>query len=147
MPDRPVCDRCSHDRTEHSSLAGCLAPGCECELSPVDILAPALRGNLPEGRARRDAGVAAAGTTAPGALVTAWRANAEDRLAALISMGYDFTADDLIGSFGVGMPPRPNMVGALFRVASQAGRIVPVGYSQGTRPESHARVQRVWRGV
>jgi hypothetical protein len=116
----------------------------------VDILAPALRmppraQGLAEGRARRDQGVAAAGTTAPGALVTAWKAKANKALGELIREGSYFSADDLVEL--VGMPPRPNMLGGVFIGARRAGLIKPVGYTQASRPEAHARVQRTWAGA
>jgi hypothetical protein len=74
--------------------------------------------------------------------VTAWRAKAAERLAELIASDSEFSADDVIET--TGMPPRANMVGALFMAASRQGRIRAVGFTQGTRPESHARVQRTW---
>jgi hypothetical protein len=63
---------------------------------------------------------------------------------AVESHGY-VVADDLVDM--VGMPPRPNMVGAVFMAASRQHRIVPVGYTQATRPASHARVQRTWQAA
>jgi hypothetical protein len=141
-----TCATCDHEPTEHSTLAGCLAPGCDCEAGPVvaAFMPPPSQG-LAEGRARRDAGVAAAGTTAPGALVTAWKAKASKGLEDLIREGSYFSADDLVAL--VGLPPRRNMLGGVFIGARKAGLIRPVGYTQATRPEAHARVQRTWAGA
>jgi hypothetical protein len=89
--------------------------------------------------------VEAAGTTAPGALVTAWKAKANKALEELIREGSYFSADDLVEL--VGMPPRPNMLGGVFIGARRAGLIKPMGYTQASRPEAHARVQRTWAGA
>lgn len=141
---------CDHPATEHSSLAGCLAPGCDCERAPVlaDDLA-----NLPtqptqglaQGRALRDAGAAVVGSTAPGHLVTSWRNRAEASLARAIASGETFSADDLVEE--VGLPPRPNMLGALFLHAAKADRINAVGFAPSTRPAARGRVQRTWAGA
>lgn len=159
MPDliKATCPDCGHLSTEHSPLAGCLEGDCLCETSPQAIaLADAMRRpldaevimgtkGLAEGRKRRDEGVEAAGTTAPGALVTAWKARANKALEELIREGSYFSADDLVAA--VGMPPRPNMLGGVFIGARRAGLIEPVGYTQAHRPEAHARVQRTWKGA
>lgn len=140
-----TCPDCTHDPAEHSAIAGCLADGCTCENGPVvATFAPPAR-DLTEGRRRRDEGAQAAGSAAPGALVADWRLKAEAALKDLIASGAEFDADDLVER--VGMPPVANMVGGVFIGASRAKRIRAVGYSQGTRPASHARVQRTWVGA
>lgn len=57
--------------------------------------------------------------------------------------GYRFTADDLVAALG-----KPegsvNQIGARLRSWAVADRIDPVGYDEATRPESHARILRVW---
>jgi len=148
------CNLCTHPAFDHSALAGCLADHCDCTETPGDIAmqtaaqatqsAPEPSG-LAEGRRRRDAGAEAAGSAAPGALVTSWRVDAAKALTALIDGGHPFTADDLVER--VGMPPVANMLGGTFIGASKAKRIKPVGYAQATRPESHARIQRIWQAV
>lgn len=135
---------CGHDRAEHSTLVGCLADGCTCERWTTVLAAWPDQG-IQEGRALRDAGVAAAGSTAPGALVTAWKAKANKALEELIREGSYFSADDLVDL--VGLPPRRNMLGGVFIGARRAGLIKPVGYTQASRPEAHARVQRTWAGA
>lgn len=149
-----TCPTCQHPATEHSAIAGCLADGCLCESGPVvaafepprnEPLSAQRAAGLAEGRRRRDEGAEAAGSTAPGALVTSWRAEAATAMDALILGGQEFDADDLVDM--VGMPPRPNMLGGLFIGASRAKRIVPVGYTQATRPSSHARIQRTWKAA
>lgn len=140
--DACATPNCGHESTDHSTLVGCLEDGCACER----FTSPAPRhATLQEGRDRRDAGLAVVGTTAPGPLVTSWRAEAATALDALITGGQVFDADDLVDM--VGMPPRPNMVGAVFMAASRQKRIVPVGYTQATRAASHARVQRTWKAA
>lgn len=57
--------------------------------------------------------------------------------------GFRFTADDLVADLG-----KPegsvNQIGARLRTWAIAERIDPVGFDEATRPESHARVLRVW---
>ena len=44
-------------------------------------------------------------------------------------------------------PHSPNVYGAVFRELANAGRIVPVGWTEATRPESRGRALRVWQAV
>jgi len=44
-------------------------------------------------------------------------------------------------------PHSPNVYGAVFRELANAGRIVPVGWTEATRPESRGRALRVWQVV
>ena len=101
MLDPNVCPPCGHAIDDHSSLAGCLADDCECMRSPTSAQAAndqaqhhplerPLERDVLEGRRRRDQGVAAAGTTAPGALVAAWKAKANKALEELIREGSYF---------------------------------------------------------
>lgn len=58
-------------------------------------------------------------------------------------LGSLFTADDLVDC--VGKPHgSPNQIGARIRGWARERAIAPHGYTQGTRPESHSRVLRVW---
>lgn len=137
---------CGHPHTDHDAISGCLAGGrgnwCQCPAYAIPM--PTTVAALEEGRARREEGMAAAGTTANGPEVTEWRANAADALAKLIAAGETFTADDLTTL--AGMPPRPNMVGPVFMAAARQGRIRATGETKtaGARAASHARALRVW---
>jgi hypothetical protein len=156
------CPTCGHARDEHSDLAGCLYSSgstyCDCQHGPSTILVAKVTQaeledasarvrasraqGLTEGRRLRDEGAAAAGSALPGHVEAEWRAKAEKALAELIASREQFDADDLVER--VGLPPVPNMVGGVFAGARAAKRIKAVGYTQGTRAASHARVQRVW---
>lgn len=138
--DPTACNTCAHTSAEHSTLVGCLADGCGCQHY---ALAPAQ--GLQEGRQRRDEGVEAAGSTVPAVLASAWKVKAAEAMEELIRYGSHFSADDLVAI--AGMPPRPNMLGGVFISARKAGLIRPAGYTQATRPEAHARVQRTWAGA
>lgn len=157
MPDpmRP-CPTCKHAANEHSDLAGCLFSDgptyCDCTAGPslipeaTSAPQPASRAQtLAAGRAARDEGADAAGSGLPGHVESEWRTKAADALATLAKTGVAFTADNVVDV--AGMPPVPNMLGGLFLGASRRGEIVAVGYAQGTRAASHARVQRMWTGA
>jgi hypothetical protein len=153
-----TCNLCTHPAADHSDLAGCLfsegTTYCDCRETQAQIAMQTAR-NEPlsaqraagraEGRRRRDVGAEAAGSAAPGALVTAWRVDAAKAMNDLIASGVVFSADDLVDR--VGMPPVANMVGAQFVGASTAKRIVAVGYVAASRPESHGRIQRTWQAA
>lgn len=59
----------------------------------------------------------------------------------------EFTSDDLHERLGEWTPTHPNSVGAAIHAAVSAGIIVRVGYRQSARPEAHARVIAVYKGV
>lgn len=151
MSDLPLCN-CGHTHAMHTSLAGCLDAAdrgwCDCNAyvpATPDISepTPTRTETLAQGRAARDEGIAQAGTGAPGVLVEAWRAKAQEALEDMAEKGLTFSADDVVAE--AGLPPVPNMMGGLFVAAWRAGVIVPAGFSQATRAASHARVQRLWR--
>lgn len=151
------CPTCRHAANEHSDLAGCLFSDgttyCDCTMGPSIIpdeptsapQTPSRAQTLAAGRAARDEGADAAGSGLPGHIETEWRTKAAEALTALAKTGVAFTADNVVDV--AGMPPVPNMLGGLFIGASRRGEIVPVGYAQGTRAASHARVQRMWAGA
>jgi hypothetical protein len=57
-----------------------------------------------------------------------------------------FTADDLVDA--IGLPDgSSNAVGAFLSTQRRFGIIEPVGFTEATRPSSHARVLRVWRVI
>lgn len=93
--------------------------------------------DLEEGRARRDEGAATVAANTP-----SWQEEARQAIGYLAAQGEPFSADDLVEL--VGMPPHPNSLGAAFVSSSRRGAIRALGYTQGRRPESHARVQRLW---
>ena len=70
-----------------------------------------------------------------------------------ISNGPDFrfTAEDVrelvVRYYPDAQPHHPNLLGAKFRELANAGRIVPVGWTEATRPESRGRALRVWQAV
>lgn len=172
-----ICARstCGHDATQHSGLAGCLAVEgttyCPCPvlLDPVAMpegarrlgqvagrvranqaavvqdFASGLAQGLQEGRQRRDEGMEAAGSNVAGPIASAWRSKAAEALATLAATGDEFSADDLVAI--AGEPPVPNMLGPLFAKAARQDVIRAVGFTQGTRPKAHARVQRTWKGA
>ncbi len=55
-----------------------------------------------------------------------------------------FTADDVTRS--AGNPPNGKILGAIFSKWVKEGRIVATGYTKSTRPSSHGRVIRTYRG-
>lgn len=59
--------------------------------------------------------------------------------------GKPFTADDVRPSKTE--PDHPNQMGLLFRHASQAGLIQPVGWITSTRPSRHGAPIRLWIGT
>jgi hypothetical protein len=73
-----------------------------------------------------------------------WRPCASTALLYFASLDQPFSADDVLTL--VGMPDRPNQVGAVFPAAVVAGTIIPVGYVLSTRPSRHRGVQRLYRG-
>ena len=112
-------------------------------MSPIPTNKVVIRLNLEEGRRLRDIGAGLAGGASDEASI--WRSNAAQTIERLAASGVEFSADDVISE--VGMPPKPNMVGAAFLSASKRKVIHSVGMTQGARPESHARVQRLWVGT
>lgn len=57
--------------------------------------------------------------------------------------GWTITADYL--RRGIGDPPNPNVIGAVFRTAKRQGLIRYTGEQVlSTRPETHGRYIRVW---
>lgn len=75
----------------------------------------------------------------------AWKAMADQEIIRLARLGIHFNAQDVTDA--VGLPARPNAVGARFSAASRRGIIVPVGYAQSTRPDRHASRMLVWQGT
>lgn len=75
-----------------------------------------------------------------------WFDIAERALAICAESGSEFTAQAL-RDLGVPEPEHPNRWGALFKVASQKGIIVPVRFSVSTRRARHGGVLRIWRGA
>lgn len=74
-----------------------------------------------------------------------WRERCDAEIARQASNGWTFTAEDIREV--VGSPKNhPNAMGARFRRAAQKGVIVVVGFKLGTRPESHARLLRKYKG-
>jgi hypothetical protein len=98
---------------------------------------------LEEGRRRRDDGV----TVARAATHTGWRLTVDRVIADLAATGDDFTAEDVRARAGDPLASSPNTLGAAIAAAVRAGVIEQAGYQQARRPEAHARVLRVWRGV
>lgn len=148
------CRTCDHPGSAHTPLAGCLAQAsatsyCTCSAfvaaeAPEPTPARPAQG-LQEGRQRRDEGMEAAGSTVPAVLASAWRDEAAKALETLAGRTDPFSADDLVAI--AGEPPRPNMLGPVFAQAARRNLIRAVGYTQGTRPSAHARVQRTWAGA
>jgi len=91
-------------------------------------------------------GMALAADAAPAWLDDAWLA-----LVDLVRSGRDFTSEDVVERVGLprGTPGtnRNNAVGALFSAAAREGLIVRAGFRKATRPDLHARLLTVWRGV
>lgn len=84
--------------------------------------------------------------TKPAALEDlAWTDDAQDWLESWAWSGIPITADDMRQLFRP--PPHPNMVGAAFRTASQAGVIKHVRYIESTAPSRHGAIIRVWVGT
>lgn len=74
-----------------------------------------------------------------------WRERCDAEIERQAGLGWTFTAED-IREF-VGSPKNhPNAMGARFRRAAQKKIIVVVGFSLGTRRESHARLLRKYKG-
>lgn len=141
------CKTCQHGPSDHSPMVGCYAATddgkgfCNC---PQYVAPPSRNETLTEGRARRDDGMAKAGTGTPGVLSSDWRDKAAEAMAELAATGEEFSADDLVEK--VGPPPHPNMLGPTFGNAARADLINAVGFRQATRASAHARVQRTWKG-
>ena len=74
-----------------------------------------------------------------------WYDAARRALEWLAESGKPFDAYDLT-ELGVPDPDHPSRWGALFRVASSDGVIVPVGYRESKRPSRSGGVCRVWVG-
>lgn len=150
-----TCATCNHPEDQHTDTVGCLVETsstsyCTCPrfvplAEPVMVTRQQAASALGLGRALRDEGAARAGDGAPGVLAADWRRKADDALNALAASGAVFSADDLVER--AGMPPVANMLGGVFLAARRANRIEAVGFAQATRPESHARVQRTWKGA
>lgn len=75
-----------------------------------------------------------------------WRDAAEVALLKLAASGRTFTANDL-SLQGVPAAGHPSWWGALFRVASCWGLIVPVGYTQSGRRTRSGGSCHVWIGA
>jgi len=56
-----------------------------------------------------------------------------------------FTSDDALDA--VGLPPRPNAVGAAMTGLARLGVIRRIGYVTSSRPSRHAAVVAQWQGV
>ena len=83
--------------------------------------------------------------------VTPWHHRARRVLDDLIESGQPFTADNLIArcghpDHGHAANGRNNAVGTLFRDASTAGRIVPIGVVKSSTPTRKGGMIRVWQG-
>ncbi len=104
---------------------------------------PNLLDLLEDGRRARDAAL----TVASASTHTGWRLVAERSIAELAATGEPWTADDLRERTGDPVGSHPNAMGGAINAAVRRGIIEPVGYDQARRPEAHARVLRVWRGV
>lgn len=75
----------------------------------------------------------------------AWKAEADRVIRELAYGGRPFTAYDVTDR--IGMPARPNAVGARFSAAARQGIIEDIGYTQSKRAARHASRQLVWRGT
>lgn len=91
---------------------------------------------------RREAGIASVSEHTP----EDWKSRCDEALAGLAVTGDDFTSDEVHAL--VGEPPNHvNALGARFSAAVTAGLITQVGTRRSTRPESHGRHVRIWRGT
>jgi hypothetical protein len=98
-----------------------------------------------EGERRKAEGQSHA-LTADSLVLDVWRANAYEILRAWGQRREAFTSTDLIDVLG--MPPRPNAVGAVMTAAAKKGLIAHTDrYVKSTRPTCHAAVVRVWTRV
>lgn len=98
--------------------------------------------SLQEGRALRDAGIAAV-DAAGVAVHKTWRPKAEAALDTLIRSGHPFTADDLRALVDE-QPNHPNQVGSLFTAAARRGEIRKMGYRQSHVKSRQAGTQDLW---
>jgi hypothetical protein len=80
-----------------------------------------------------------------------WLDDAWLALVELVRTGRDFTSEEVVERVGLprGTPGtnRNNAVGALFAAAAREGIITRVGFRKAVRPDLHARLLTVWRGV
>lgn len=73
---------------------------------------------------------------------------AEQCLNDLIAVGEPFDAETLRRCMGGHiLGAHPNAIAAVFRMASNDGRIRQVGWREASRPEARGRVLRVWVGT
>jgi len=104
----------------------------------MSYVQPAL--DLTQGEALRDEGMARALDAQ-----TEWRQWAYG-WGAMLKEGQEVTSTDLIEA--IGMPPKPNAVGAVMRALAVQGLIEPTErYVKSPRPSCHAAVVRVWRST
>lgn len=77
------------------------------------------------------------------------RAAIEKVINDLIQQGAEFTADTVHAFLDEDTRTlaSPYLIPALFRVASQEGRIEVIGYAISGRPSRHMGMLRVWRGT
>ena len=59
--------------------------------------------------------------------------------------GEPFTAEDILATCGVGLPPSPNAIGAAMHALARELKLVRVGYRPAKRPSRHAGAVAVWR--
>lgn len=74
-----------------------------------------------------------------------WRAVARQAIIRLALSGREFTSEDVTDI--VGQPGHPNAVGAVLNGAARAGLIYRVGFKGADRPNQHAALISVWRGI
>lgn len=96
-----------------------------------------------EARRLRDRGV----ETALNGADSRARGAAERALADLAASGVVFTSDDLHERIGHPLACKPSVMGSLFLSAARAGKIEHVGHTRSTRPSSHGREIKTWRGT
>ena len=108
---------------------------------PFKNITPPEGQSMDDGRRLRDEGMALVNEHED----PAWQDEADRVIRELAYSGVAFTAQDLTNR--IGMPTRPNAVGARFSAAARQGIIEDVGYAQSTRAARHASRMLVWRGT
>ncbi len=74
-----------------------------------------------------------------------WREEARAWVRARAARPGTFAPDDL--TLAVGVPPTPNLMGAVWLWANRQGLVEPVGFTQATRASAHGRRVLVYRGL
>jgi hypothetical protein len=96
-------------------------------------------------RAERIQAVADEGMQRSLFLAEDWVIDAEAEIARLAQGDTHFSADDIVSECGPA--PSAGAVGAVFRRASRAGVIEPIGVTTSRRLSRHGGLQRIWRGL